>query len=97
MQETVVKQRMTRGTKNLITEAIETLQKESPEKQNNRNDICFKMVELLDHKFDGKNFDYQARRMNLETTGQILHWIEEYFERYPNRQRSLPEDEKLEV
>lgn len=86
MQQTVEKQKMTRGTKNLIVEAIQDLEVNSPGKQNNRNEICNKMVELIFERFDGANLDYQTKRMKIETTGQILNWIEEYFERHPNRQ-----------
>lgn len=82
MQQTIEKKKMTRGTKKLIEEAILNLE---PAKKNNSIAICEKMVDLLFERFDGLNLDYQIKRMDIESTGKILDKLDEYFERYPNR------------
>ena len=81
MQQLTEKKKMTRGTKKLIETAISSLE---PEKQNNSNAICEKMVEILFERFEGANLDYQVRRMNIESTGKILDKLDDYFLRYPN-------------
>ena len=79
MQQTIEKKKMTRGTKKLIERAIEQLE---PEKRNNSNAICEKMVDILFERFEGNNLDYQVKRMDIETTGKILDKLDDYFLRY---------------
>lgn len=81
MQETTQKTKITRGTKKLIERAILNL---DPERQNNSNAICEKMVDILFERFDGANLDYQAKRMGIDSTGKILNVLEEYFQHHPN-------------
>lgn len=88
MQQTIEKKKMTRGTKKLIESAISNL---APEKQNNSNAICEKMVEILFERFDGNNLDYQARRMGIDSTGKILNILDDYFMRYPSNSQGETE------
>ena len=83
MQQTIEKKKMTRGTKKLIETAISSLE---PGKRNNSNAICEKMVDILFERFEGANLDYQAKRMDIESTGKILDKLDDYFQRYPNRE-----------
>lgn len=71
--------KMTRGTKNLIKEAIQET------KSCNRYDILFYMTEKLEERFPGGTLDYQLKRMNLQTTSQILDAIDTYAYRVSKR------------
>ena len=75
----VPSKKMTRGTKNLIKEAIQET------KSNNRYDILFYMTEKLEERFPGGTLDYQLKRMNLQTTSQILDAIDTYAYRISRR------------
>lgn len=93
MQQTIEKKKMTRGTKKLIETAIDQLE---PEKRNNSNAICEKMVDILFERFDGNNLDYQIKRMGIESTGQILDKLDDYFLRYRSHHPE-DKDESTEV
>lgn len=51
-------------------------------KSNNRYTICEEMAQMLEEKYIGYNFDYQTKRMNVDTTKKILNAIDLYFLRY---------------
>ncbi len=68
--------KLTRGTKAIIKQAIHDTQ------SNNNLVLCQKVAEILESKYSGMNMQYQLRRMSLNTTGQILHAIDEYFLKY---------------
>lgn len=65
--------RLTRGTKDLISQAINRAG------TNNRYDVCNTVVEIMMERYEGLTLDYQADRMNLATTGAILTAIDTYF------------------
>ena len=64
--------KLTRGTKSLIKESIEKT------KTTNRNDLCAYICGELEEKFAGETLDYQLKRMDLQTTGDILDAIDTY-------------------
>lgn len=65
--------KLTRGTKDLIKQAMEETQ------SNNRYVICEKIAEMVEEKYNGLNLEYQLERMNLQSTGQILKAIDTFF------------------
>lgn len=76
------KVKLTRGTKRLIEQAIRELE---PEKRNNRIEICARIAQILEERFDGDNLTYQLKRMDLQTTGKILEKIDTYWYKYGKR------------
>ena len=64
--------KLTRGTKTLIKESIEKA------RTTNRNELCAFICENLEEKFAGETLDYQLKRMDLQTTGDILDAIDTY-------------------
>lgn len=64
--------KLTRGTKTLIKESIEKKQ------TTNRHELCSYICECLEERFAGETLDYQLKRMDLETTGDILEAIDTY-------------------
>lgn len=74
--------KLTRGTKKIIEQAIESV---DPEQRNNRIELCAKISEMLEDRFEGDNLSYQLRRMDLQTTGRILEKIDTYWYKYGNR------------
>lgn len=68
--------KLTRGTKELLKTAIEQAN------SNNRNDICAKVCEIVENKYQGCNLEYQLERMGLTTTGKILEAIDIYFYKF---------------
>jgi len=74
--------KLTRGTKKIIEQAIESV---DPDKRNNRIELCRRIAEMLEERFEGDNLTYQLRRMGLETTGSILEKIDTYWYKYGNR------------
>ena len=65
--------KLTRGTKELIRQAIKETQ------SNNRYELCAKIADIVETKYNGLNLEYQLERMNIKTTGQILQAIDTYF------------------
>ncbi|MFF2531570.1 hypothetical protein ACFVS2_21920 [Brevibacillus sp. NPDC058079] len=65
--------KLTRRTKELIKTAIEQTQ------SNNRYELCEKIADMVESKYNGLNLEYQLKRMELQTTGQILKAIDTYF------------------
>lgn len=76
------KVKLTRGTKKLIEQAIQSIE---PEKRNNRIELCSRIAQILEERFTGDNLTYQLKRMDLETTGRILEKIDTYWYKYGNR------------
>jgi len=68
--------RLTRGAKDLIQKAIEETQ------SNNRYVLCEKIAKMVEERYNGLNLEYQLRRMQLQTTRQILQAIDTYFYKY---------------
>lgn len=68
--------KLTRGTKELLKAAI------AQADSNNRNDICAKVCEIVEEKYQGCNLEYQLERMGLLTTGKILEAIDIYFYKF---------------
>lgn len=65
--------KLSRGTKELIRTAINETQ------SNNRYEICAKVSEMVEERYNGLNLEYQLQRMNLQTTGRILEAIDTFF------------------
>ncbi|WCF11741.1 hypothetical protein NDS46_30825 (plasmid) [Paenibacillus thiaminolyticus] len=65
--------KLTRGTKQLIKSAISETQ------SNNRYVLCQKIADMVEERYKDLNLDYQLKRMNLQTTGQILNAIDTFF------------------
>lgn len=65
--------KLTRGVKQLIKSAINETQ------SNNRYVLCEKVAQMVEDKYNGLNLEYQLKRMNIETTKQILKAIDIYF------------------
>lgn len=78
--------KLTRGTKKIIEQAIESIE---PDKRNNRIELCSRIAEMLEERFEGDNLTYQLRRMDLQTTGRILEKIDTYWYKYGNRVNKL--------
>lgn len=74
--ESVEEYKLTRGTKELIKQAIQETQ------SNNRYIICEKIAEMVEEKYAGLNLEYQLKRMKLQTTGEILKAIDTFFYKY---------------
>lgn len=74
--------KLTRGTKKLIEQAIESVE---PEKRNNRIELCARIAQILEERFEGDNLTYQLKRMDLQTTGKILEKIDTYWYKYGHR------------
>lgn len=68
--------KLTRGAKDLIQKAIEETQ------SNNRYVLCEKIAQMVEERYNGLNLEYQLKRMQLQTTGQILQAIDTYFYKY---------------
>lgn len=77
---------LTRGTKALIAQAIDETQ------SSNRYDLCEWIADNLDSRFEKNCLDYQLKRMNLETTGQILNAIDVYVYKYANKDKEKIEN-----
>ncbi len=69
------KVKLTRGTKELIREAINGLE---PEYQDNRYKICEEVCRIVEDKFVGDNLSYQLSRMDMPTTRKVLEKIDYY-------------------
>lgn len=65
--------KITRGVKQLIKTAI------SETNSNNRYVLCEKIADMVEGKYNGLNLEYQLKRMNIQTTKQILKAIDVYF------------------
>lgn len=65
--------KLTRGTKELIKQAINDTQ------SNNRYLLCSVIADTVERKYNGLNLEYQLGRMGIQTTGQILQAIDNYF------------------
>lgn len=76
------KVKLTRGTKRLIEQAIREIE---PEKRNNRIELCARIAQILEDRFEGDNLTYQLKRMDLQTTGKILEKIDAYWYKYGKR------------
>lgn len=63
---------ITRTVKKYIVEAIEETN------SNNRYELCFYISDLLEKAFKGEVLEYQLKRMDLNTTGDILKVIDTY-------------------
>ncbi|AFV22052.1 MULTISPECIES: hypothetical protein [Bacillus] len=77
--EVMEQEKLTRGTKKLIQTAIDEVK---PGYENNRYEICAKIAEIVEERYEGFNLDYQLKRMGLETTKSILEKIDMYFYKY---------------
>lgn len=82
------KVKLTRGTKKIIEQAIESV---DPDKRNNRIELCSRIAQILEERFEGDNLTYQLKRMDLQTTGKILEKIDTYWYKYGNRVNKLVE------
>lgn len=69
--------KITRGTKELIKEAIMGI--ESEKEKNNRYKICEEMCRIAENRYQGNNLLYQLNRMDILTTGKVLEKIDAYF------------------
>lgn len=78
MSEQTVK--LTRGTKELIKEAITVI--ETDEQKNDRYRICEEMCRIAEDRYQGNNLSYQLTRMDIPTTGKVLEKIDAYFFMY---------------
>lgn len=72
MKETKEKFELTRGAKRMIEQAIKETNSV------NSHDILYNICDNLEKKFSGDTLDYQTKRMNFETTGNILKAIDMY-------------------
>lgn len=68
--------KLTRKTKNLIKEAIETTG------TTDRYTLCQYIAEKLECTHAGGNLEYQLKRMGLESTKKILLSIDIFLEKY---------------
>lgn len=68
--------KLTRGTKELIKYAI------SETNSCNRYELCAKVAEVVEDRYNGANLEYQLDRMGLSTTKKILNAIDVYFFKY---------------
>lgn len=82
MTNQVEQVKLTRGTRKIIEQAIESV---NPESRNNRIVLCERISQMLEERFEGDNLTYQLRRMDLETTGRILEKIDTYWYKYGSR------------
>lgn len=80
--------KLTRGTKKIIEQAIESVE---PDMRNNRIELCARVSEMLEDRFEGDNLSYQLKRMDLQTTGRILEKIDTYWYKYGSRVNTLTE------
>ncbi|BBW98923.1 hypothetical protein [Geobacillus subterraneus] len=69
-------EKLTRKTKNLIKEAIETTG------STDRYALCQYIAEKLECIHTGGSLEYQLRRMGLETTKKILWSIDVFLKKY---------------
>lgn len=67
---------LTRGTRRLIANTIEKTG------SYNRSVLCNAICEELCDKFPGDSLEYQLKRMNLNTTGDINKAIDLYIYKY---------------
>lgn len=65
---------------NTIVKLIETAVNET--KSKDRYILCQRIAEDLEKRYVGFNFDYQLKRMNIDTTKKILNVIDIYLEQY---------------
>lgn len=65
---------------NTIVGLIENAVKET--KSKDRYILCEKVASSLEKRYTGHNFDYQIRRMNIDTTKKILNVIDIYLDQY---------------
>ena len=63
--------RVTRGSRKIIKEVIVRNDTLDP------NELLPLVCEELWNRYEGEQFDYQLKRMRLETTGQVKRAIEE--------------------
>lgn len=80
--------KITRGARKIIEMAIETV---DLEKRNNRIELCSRIAEILEERFEGDNLTYQLKRMDLQTTGSILEKIDAYWFKYGKRLNLIEE------
>lgn len=78
--------RLTRGTKSLIKESIEKAG------TTNRHELCDYICECLEERFAGETLDYQLKRMDLVTTGDILEAIDTYMYKHSKFNSNSEED-----
>lgn len=72
--------KLTRGTKDLIKEAITVIQ--TDEQKNDRYRICEEICRIAEDRYQGNNLSYQLNRMDIPTTGKVLEKIDAYFFMY---------------
>lgn len=72
--------KLTRGTKELIKEAITLI--ETQDQKNDRYKICEEMCRIAEERYQGNNLNYQLNRMDIPTTGKVLEKIDAYFYTY---------------
>ena len=70
---------LTRGTKKIVKEAVEKT------KTYDRYKLCEFIAFELESRFKYDSFDYQTKRMGLETTGQILNAIDTFLFKYADK------------
>ena len=75
--------KITRRTKGYIKEAIEETGTV------NRYELCKHISLALEDNFKGDTLDYQLKRMNLETTKEILSAIDTYMYKYVKSDKDI--------
>lgn len=68
--------KLTRGTKELIKNAVATI---APEYKDDRYKVCEAVCRIAEEKYQGNNLNYQLTRMDIMTTGKVLEKIDCYF------------------
>ena len=74
--------KITRRTKGYIKEAIDHTG------SLNRYELCEHIAGSLENNFKGDTLDYQLKRMNLETTRDILDAIDTYMYKYSKSEKA---------
>ena len=82
--------KLTRGTKGIIKESIEK------KGTTNRHELCDYICDVLEERFAGETLDYQLKRMDLKTTGDILEAIDTYMYKHAKFNNSSNETEDEE-
>lgn len=65
---------------NTVVTLIESAVSETQSKD--RYVLCQKIAESLEDRYVGHNFEYQIKRMNIDTTKKILSVIDIYLDQY---------------
>ena len=90
MEEKKGLKKITRRTKGYIKEAIEQTG------STNRFELCEYIAAKLEENFKGDTLDYQLKRMQLETTKEILAAIDTYMYKYAKNDKVLLKNDSEE-